>query len=103
MTVLDLGERLGTRPVEITENSHNVVFKDEPVGLLVDGIGDVVEVDEKLMEPPPPNVTPPLSEFIEAAALLDGRLLIVLSADRLLGLQKGKRRRPPADSGTEAN
>ena len=101
MTVLDLAARLGLGSVEIAENSHNLIFKDEPAGLLVDGIGDVVEVDENLVEPPPANLAPPLSEFVEAAALLDGELLIVLSADRLLTPLEDRRGTPRPTRGLE--
>lgn len=53
----------------------------EPVSLLVDEIGDVVEVGPDSFEVPPDTVDPALRSLIRGAHKLDGRLLLVLDVD----------------------
>ena len=64
----------------------NVVVRDgeNAVSLLVDRIGDVVEVNDELFEPPPPTVRADLRGLIRGAYKLPDRLLLVLDTDRAL-------------------
>ena len=55
----------------------------EPVGLLVDAIGDVVDVEARTsFEPPPDTLTGPSRELIRGAYKLADRLLLALDVDR---------------------
>jgi purine-binding chemotaxis protein CheW len=58
----------------------------EPVSLLVDSIGDVVEVDECDFEPPPDTLTDESRELVLGAYKLPDRLLLALDADRAVEL-----------------
>jgi len=82
--VFDLGLRMGLAPRRIGDESHNVIFKSDNVGLLVDQIGDVVSVDEAALEGPPANLDGIGAEFVEAVALMENELLVVLAPARLL-------------------
>lgn len=93
VTVFDLGVRLGLPPREITSESHNVILKSEPVGFLVDSIGDVVNADETEIKPPPANIGKIESEFVEAVVKQDKELLVVLSATKILGYKGPQLRR----------
>src|SRR5271168_499959 len=55
VTAVDLRRRLELDPAPPEMQTMNVVVRSEdgPVSLLVDEIGDVVEVDEATFEPPP--------------------------------------------------
>jgi purine-binding chemotaxis protein CheW len=89
--VIDLGTRLGLEPRTMTDLTHNVILKDEAVGLLVDSIGDVEEATGEEMEAPPANLGPIGTEFMECVVKLRDELLVVLSPDKIL--------EPPADRG----
>ncbi len=93
VTVFDLGVRLGLPPREITSESHNVILKNEPVGFLVDSIGNVVNADEAEIKPPPANIGKIESEFVEAVVKQDKELLVVLSATRILEYNGSPKRR----------
>lgn len=54
----------------------------EPVALLVDSIGSVVDVDDTQFEPPPDTLTGRSRELILGAYKLDTRLLLALDVAR---------------------
>lgn len=108
VTVVDLGVLLGLEPRQIDRNTHSLVLKthedlgalrirfgnqelDGPVdtvGLLVDTVGDVVDVDENEMEPPPANVGDIDGQFLSGVIKLDTELLVLLNIGKALeGLQ----------------
>ncbi len=84
VTVFDLGIRLGLGPGTISDQSHNIIFKIDEVGLLVDRIGDVISVEEERIEPPPANTGGIGSEFIKGVVELENTLLMILSARKVL-------------------
>jgi len=84
ITVIDLGTRLGLGPRKIGEESHNIVLKLDAVGLLVDSVGDVVEIRVHDIEPPPANVGGIQKQFVGAVAQLQEELLAILSAEKIL-------------------
>jgi len=85
VVVLDLGARLGLGPMTIGPGSHNVLLKQEEVALLVDEIGDVVEVEPPALSPPPANLGGIAGEFIQEVAKLPDGLLAVLDVAKVLG------------------
>jgi chemotaxis signal transduction protein len=67
---------------------HVVIMSDdEPVTLMVDAIGDVVDVDRTTYEVPPPTLTGPARRFIRGAYKMDGELLLLLDLQRLVTLE----------------
>ena len=58
---------------------------DGAVSLLVDEIGDVLDVPEAAFEPPPEALRGPARDLIRGAYKLDGRLLLVLDTDKAAG------------------
>jgi len=64
---------------------------DGAVSLLVDDIGDVVEVDEASFEVPPETLNPALRSVIQGVHKLDRELLHVLDAERVCALEEGER------------
>ena len=88
VTAIDLRVRLQLPSREEGEGCMNVVINhlDEPISLLVDLIGDVVEVSEDNFELPPESLTGPARELVLGAYKLDGRLLLVLDIERAISL-----------------
>ena len=86
VTALDLRRRLGLPARTAGSPPMNVVVRsgDEAVSLLVDRIGDVLEVEESTFERPPDTLTGPARDLILGAHKLDGLLLLVLDTERAL-------------------
>ncbi|SOD74516.1 CheW protein [Jatrophihabitans sp. GAS493] len=86
VTALDLRLRMGVATTVEQRPSMNVVvcFRNEVWSLLVDSIGDVIEVEESQFEAPPETLHGALRELITGAYKLDGRLLLVLNVERAL-------------------
>ena len=63
-----------------------VTTSDGSVSLLVDEIGDVLDVDDDLFERPPDTLDPITRTLVRGAYKLDGQLLLVLETDRAVGV-----------------
>ncbi len=90
VTVFDLGVRLGLPRREITGDSHNIILKEDDIGLIVDGIGDVEETDEERTEGPPANLNDIGIDFVECVVKLRSELLVVLSPEKILEFPSNK-------------
>ena len=86
VTAIDLRRRLGMPLRAPDKPPMNVVVRDgeNAVSLLVDRIGDVLEVDEDLFESPPSTVRADVRGLIVGAYKLPDRLLLVLDTGRAL-------------------
>ena len=84
VTVIDLAERLGLARLGAAPSSvHVVVMADgAAVSLLVDAVGDVVEVTQAGFEYPPDTLEDWLRELIVGVHKLEDRLLLVLEIGR---------------------
>ncbi len=88
VTAIDLRRRIGRPAREGGGRSMNVVLRTEEgaVSLLVDEIGDVVEVEDSILERPPENLRGVSRELISRVAKLDRELLILLDTERVLAV-----------------
>lgn len=88
VTAIDLRRRLELPPAKDGRKPMNVVVHsdDSVTSLLVDQIGDVVEVDEESFEKPPDTLEGAARELILGAHKLDKRLLLVLDTKRVVEL-----------------
>src|SRR5271166_2849269 len=79
VTAVDLRRRLELQPRPLGTLAMNVVVRSEdgPVSLLVDEIGDVVEVEQTSFEPPPETLRGPARGMILGVYKLQDRLLHV--------------------------
>jgi purine-binding chemotaxis protein CheW len=84
VTALDLRKRLELPPRRDGQTPMNVVVRtdDGVVSLLVDEIGDVVEVSEADFEEPPDTLRGRARDLILGAYKLKGRLLLLLNTER---------------------
>ncbi len=84
-TCIDLRRRLGleARDPDMVP-IHVVTMNDgEPVTLLVDAVGDVVDVDPDTYEIPPTTMDPETRELILGAYKLESELLLVLDLTKV--------------------
>jgi purine-binding chemotaxis protein CheW len=88
---IDMRRRLQLPPRSGDQTPINVVVRTEDgaVSLLVDEIGDVLDVDDATYERPPENLDPAALELIRGVYKLKDRLLLVLDAERTVDLGAG--------------
>ncbi len=112
ITLFDLKHRLGwTGDADPEEpaggNGYNVILKtrsevqaidgqiaehhcnwEDPVGLTVDELGDVMEIDKDSVLPPPANLKELSSNFVNGVVEQDERLLILIDVKSILGVDR---------------
>jgi purine-binding chemotaxis protein CheW len=83
IAAVDLRVRLGLPRQALDGPVMNVILRgdDEPVSLLVDRIGEVVDLDEAAFEPPPDTLTGPARRLIVGTFKLGDRLMLVLDVE----------------------
>ncbi len=84
LSAIDLRVRLGLPARDADGEPMLVVVRvaGEPVALLVDTIGAVVDVDTDQFEPPPDTLTGSSRELLRGAYKLEDQLLLALDVDR---------------------
>jgi len=88
VTAIDLRRRVGLCDRPPSQQPMNVVVRtgDGVISLLVDEIGDVVEVEPDLFERPPETLQGAARDLIRGACKLKDRLLLVLDAEQAVCL-----------------
>ncbi|MBL8799441.1 MAG: purine-binding chemotaxis protein CheW [Planctomycetia bacterium] len=87
--VLDIAKLLGLDGTALGPDSRLVILKPtvaEACGILVESIGDIVELDADAVEPwrPEQHGAQPGGDLIAGIGKLDDGLLVILNASRLL-------------------
>ncbi|MDO9714229.1 chemotaxis protein CheW [Paracraurococcus lichenis] len=87
VTVLDLRTALGLPPTVSPERATEVVVEQEGnlYSLLIDEIGDAMDLAAGTVEAPPQTMDARWRALATGIVKLDGRLLLLLDLDRLLG------------------
>ena len=88
VTALDLRRRLDLPDRPDDKLPMNVVVRTDEgsLALLVDEIGDVMEVGEETFEPPPETLRGAAQDLIRGSHKLDDRLLLVLDTEQVVAL-----------------
>jgi len=88
VTAVDLRRRLDLRERPAGQLPMNVVVRTEDgaVSLLVDEIGDVLEVDEETFEAPPETLSQRARELMPGVYKLKNRLMHVLDTGKAMDL-----------------
>ncbi len=85
VTAIDLRRRLNISECDNKDPMNIVIQTDEgAVSLLIDEIGDVLEVSSDSFETPPATIHGVPRELISGVYKLEGRLLLVLDLDKAL-------------------
>lgn len=84
--VIDLRKRFELKQAQVAGETRIVVVEigSLVVGLVVDGVSEVLRVQAAQIEPPSVVITGIDMEFIRGVAKTDDRLIILLNADRVL-------------------
>lgn len=88
VSALNLRRRLGLNARPDIEKVMNVVIRssDGPVSLLVDEIGEVVEVAKDRFEPPPETLQGEYRNLIRGVFKLETELLLIVDIERVLNI-----------------
>ena len=92
VTAIDMRRRLNLPPRGGDQTPMNMVVRtvDGAVSLLVDEIGDVVDIDEATYEKTPDNLAAAARKLIRGVYKLKDHLLLVLDAERTVDLTVGR-------------
>lgn len=90
VTAIDLRRQFGMPDREADCAPMNVVVRTDEgaVSLLVDDIGDVVDVNEQQFEPAPATLTGRPRALVRGVYKLEGRLLLVLDVVRAVSAER---------------
>ena len=96
VTAIDMRARLSLPPRSGDEQPMNVVLRlaEGVVSLLVDEIGDVLEVSERDFERPPETLSGVFREVVLGVYKLEERLLLLLDVERIVSLGADVAARP---------
>jgi purine-binding chemotaxis protein CheW len=86
VTALDLRNRLGFPPRPAEREAMSVVVRtaEGSVNLLVDQIGDVIEVLPSLFEPCPETIDPQMASVLDGVYKLEERLFLALNIEAVV-------------------
>jgi purine-binding chemotaxis protein CheW len=90
--VVDLRHRFGLAITEHSAGTRIVVVEigDQTIGMVVDGVSEVLRITAECIEPPSPVVSTIDSDYIRGIAKLENRLVILLSLDKVLSKEDKK-------------
>jgi purine-binding chemotaxis protein CheW len=90
LPVIDLRQRFGMTSKTADSSSRIIVISDHQieVGMIVDGVSEVLTIPANAVEPAPAIATTVDSSFITGLAKLDNRLVILLNLERVLSVQE---------------
>ncbi len=104
VTAVEMRARLGLPKRPADRLPMNVVVRsaEGPVSLLVDEIGDVLEVGEDSLERVPETMSREARALITGVHKLEGKLLLVLDVDRAVSLEAADAPGAPAIQSTSS-
>ena len=89
VTAIDMRARLdlAARPAGAPVMAIGIEMKGESYGLLVDAVGEVMQLRNAACEAKPANLDPRLSRVAAGIYRLEGQLMVVLDVDRVLDIK----------------
>lgn len=89
LAVVEIRTRMGLHPAEITPRSRVIVVgvHDRTLGILVDGVSQVVKIPAKTVAPAPEEVLSSSVDYITGVARWNSRLIILLDLEKVVLLR----------------
>jgi purine-binding chemotaxis protein CheW len=90
LPVIDLRNRFGMETQNDTKQTRVIIVTmgDVKVGLMVDGVSEVLRISDESIEPLPPMVNSVNSDFLKGIVRLEDRLIILLEVEKVLALEE---------------
>lgn len=93
--VIDLAQRFGKGGTSISRRTCVIIVElgrdqqgGEDIGILVDGVNQVIEIPPERIAPAPAFGAKVRSDFIAGMAEMEGRFVILLNVDRVLSVEE---------------
>ena len=92
LPVIDLRIRFGLEPQEVNRQTRIIIVTmgDLKVGVVVDGVSEVLRVQDDTIEGLPPMVSTINSAFLKGIVRLENRLIILLELGKVLDFDEQK-------------
>ena len=86
VTIIDLARKLDLSQLNAGKENRNILVnsEDEHIGLMVDSIGDVVQVSSGDIEPPPSNIKGIKGKFFSGVLKTQSSLIGILDLEEVL-------------------
>ena len=84
MIAIDLRERFGDGPMDLSGSKSLVVLSDRRFCVIVDRVGDVMSLDQSLFESTPANVDERIAQAVLGAYKLENALLMLLDVSKTI-------------------
>jgi purine-binding chemotaxis protein CheW len=86
LPIIDLAERLGFQTVEPTACHAFLVVEidDQLVGLLVEGVSDILTIDQNRIQPSPDAATAAVQCFVSGIVATEGHMISLIALNALL-------------------
>jgi purine-binding chemotaxis protein CheW len=83
--ILDLRKKLGMPASPLTKDARIMVVNIENVviGMIVDGVKEVLKIENQKIDPPPPLVLSSDADYIQGVVNLDERLILLLNVQKI--------------------
>ncbi len=87
VTAIAMRRRLHLEPLDSDQTmmAVGIEYKGESYGLVIDSVGEVLNLPESSREPNPTNLDQRWAEISAGVHRLDGQLMVILDVARLLG------------------
>jgi len=86
VTIIDLGKKLGLKSTELNHKTRNIIVNSngEHIGLMVEQISDVIQVEWEKVEPPPANIGDVQGKYFTGVFKTEDRLIGILDVEKVL-------------------
>jgi len=86
VTIIDLGKKLGLKSTEMNNKTRNIIVNSngEHIGLMVEQISDVIQVEWEKVEPPPSNIGKVQGKYFTGVFKTKDRLIGILDIEKVL-------------------
>lgn len=93
VSILDLCRRFGLPATESKDETSTLVLqlKEQLIGLEVDHVESVIQVEDAQLEPPPTFSHHALLSLTESVARLERQFLVILSTEKIFSFEEMKR------------
>ncbi|WP_153726602.1 chemotaxis protein CheW [Heliorestis convoluta] len=87
--VIDLRKRFSLPPRETTDRTRIIIVKvkDITVGVIVDGVSEVISLPNDNIEPPPGLQSSLDQDYIYGVGKIEERLLILINIEKILAIE----------------
>ncbi|MDY6862885.1 MAG: chemotaxis protein CheW [Thermodesulfobacteriota bacterium] len=92
VSIIDLDAKFGLGEAITGNESRNVVvkFKEESIGLRVDCVSDVYDINRREVEPPPANVRGIEGKYFEGVFKTEDKLIAILNINEVLKMEESQ-------------